>query len=40
MHQRLQLEVDDLKMQKQILIQAHEADTQVRSIKHTLCFSI
>jgi hypothetical protein len=28
-HQRLQLEVDDLKMQKQISIQAHEADTQV-----------
>jgi hypothetical protein len=29
MHQRLQIEVDDLKMQKQISTQAHEADTQV-----------
>jgi len=29
MHQRLQLEVDDLKMQKQISSQAYEADTQV-----------
>ena len=29
MHQRLQLEVDDLKMQKQLSTQAYEADTQV-----------
>ena len=29
MHHRFQLEVDDLKMQKQISDQAHEADNQV-----------
>lgn len=29
MHQRLQLEVDDLKVQKQLTIQTHEADVQV-----------
>jgi len=29
MHQRLQLEVDELKMQKQLSTQAYEADTQV-----------
>ncbi len=28
-HQRLQMEVEDLRMQKQISTQAHEADTQV-----------
>jgi hypothetical protein len=29
MHQRLQLEVDELKIQKQLSTQAYEADAQV-----------
>ena len=31
-NQRTQLEVEDLKMQKQINVQAHEADTQVSPV--------
>ncbi|CAF0860150.1 unnamed protein product [Rotaria sordida] len=33
-HQRIQLEVDDLKIQKQLTIQAHEADTQAIEIQN------
>jgi hypothetical protein len=38
MHQRLQMEIDDLKMQKQISTQAHEADTQVCFTLNNLFF--
>ena len=39
LHQRTDLEVEDLKMQKQITIQAHEADNQVRSENCSARFS-
>lgn len=41
MHQRLQIEVEDLKMQNQISSQTHEADIQVYLSRHFLfnsCF--
>jgi hypothetical protein len=40
MSQRLQLEVDDLKIQKQIAVQAHEADSQVRSGEPPVFFHV